>query len=123
MSPPGVAGKIARLLAKLRCQSQGKRASSVGELIPSFVNTLRRWKSSVRVLRNGCAPTSRVCRPARQSAPLELPEESTAARSTGHACARFGRRREAQAGPAGDARGVDADEQGRGTVANNGSIS
>jgi hypothetical protein len=29
--------------------------------MPSFANTLRRWKSTVRVLRNSCAATSRVC--------------------------------------------------------------
>ena len=31
--------------------------------MPSFANTLRRWKSTVRVLRNSCAATSRVCSP------------------------------------------------------------
>ena len=33
------------------------------ELMPSFANTFRRWKSTVRVLRNSCAATSRVCNP------------------------------------------------------------
>jgi hypothetical protein len=61
----GDAGKIAGLLADFHRtrQSKGRRASSVRELMPSLVNTLRRWKSTVRVLRNSCAATSRVCSP------------------------------------------------------------
>ena len=44
-------------------QSRWNRASWVRELMPSLANTLRRWKSTVRGLRNSWAATSRVGSP------------------------------------------------------------
>ena len=42
--------------------------SSAREVTPSLLNTLRRWKSTVRGLTNSCAATSRLDRPCRTRA-------------------------------------------------------
>src|SRR6478735_6867566 len=63
-------GKSPGLRVTGRCyataaRSSGMAVSSARDATPSLPNTLRRWKSTVRGLRNSRAATSRLARPCR----------------------------------------------------------